>query len=202
MRNFILGALTCLICLSVGTALGRWDIGGSGADILEQFWDGGGKASGDVDLDDNKLYLDETNDVDTYIEQNTTSDTARIAVGGAYIDITESTADDVDFNTFAFKESSYTIATTATVTANAFTWDVANGNVQRVDLEDCTGGGNCTATINNERTGGAYYFIITQGASTETVAWSGGTFKWADGTAPTTTQTDNAIDVVCGHVLL
>jgi len=92
--------------------------------------------------------------------------------------------------------AAFSLATTATVGANAFTWDLTDKSIQQVNLEACTGGGDCTATLNGEVAGGSYMFIITQGASVETVAWAGGTFLWPAGSEPTTTATDDAIDVV------
>lgn len=154
------------------------------------------RLAGEFDLNDEPLYLDKTNDPDTYIEQNTTSDTMRFTIGGVNIDIVEGATDTIDLNGFQLFDGGYKIGDTPTITANAFTWDLSTGTAFPVDLEDCTGGGNCAATLINARAGGSYYFYITQGASLETVTWSGYTFYWKNGTAPTTTATDDVVDIV------
>lgn len=79
------------------------------------------------------------------------------------------------------------------------TMSLNDGRIQVVDLDTATG--TVTLQLDGEITGAEYIIRITQGASTPTVAFSGGTFVWANASTYVATATNNAVDIVtCAYI--
>jgi len=87
--------------------------------------------------------------------------------------------------------------TTTTITANAVTIDLTNGNSQIVDLDGATG--DVTVTLSNPPATGTYgevQIISVQSTTTRDYVWPGSVTWITNGTPPTPTATDNGVDVI------
>ena len=137
-RVFLYAGALCLGLTFIGFGINSWSARPAGGGAVRPAEDTGpgGTAFTDIDLNDYRLYFDYTNDPDTWIEQNTTSDTARWVVGNTTaIDITEA-ADDL-INVYTFRLASSTNALnlgTAAATGHSLTTgDVLAGGDLEVD---------------------------------------------------------------------
>ena len=84
--------------------------------------------------------------------------------------------------------------TTVTISANAVTIDLQDGNNFEIDLSDNITSGNFT--ISNSASSGnvsAFTLKIIQGSTARTIAWPS-SVKWNAATVPTLSTTDNAVD--------
>jgi hypothetical protein len=84
--------------------------------------------------------------------------------------------------------------TTLTISSNAVTVDLQDGNNFEVDLSDNITSGNFT--ISNSAASGnvsAFTLKVIQGSTARTIAWPS-SVKWASATAPTLTTTDDGVD--------
>jgi hypothetical protein len=88
-----------------------------------------------------------------------------------------------------------------TISGNAATLNYSSGQSAIMDLQAASGAVTLTLT-NPPATGsyGEFSLKIIQGSTARTVTWPG-SFKWPDGTAPTLTTTDDAVDVVSGFTI-
>ena len=92
-------------------------------------------------------------------------------------------------------QTGHDVPSTITVSANAFTVDRNDGNVQAVDLE--AGTGTVTATFSNPAEGSSYILRVLQdsGGGGYDITWPG-TVEWPAQTAPTITADNDAVDVI------
>ena len=84
--------------------------------------------------------------------------------------------------------------TTVTISSNAVTIDLQDGNNFEIDLSDNITSGNFT--ISNSASSGnvsSFTLKVIQGATARTIAWPS-SVKWNAATAPTLSTTDNAVD--------
>jgi len=94
----------------------------------------------------------------------------------------------LDFKT----QTKYTIPSTVTVTANAATVDLSDGDLQTLDLQGSSAA--VTVTLSNAVTG-SWALKIIQGDNGDTITWPG-TVMWPASVAPTISAAEDAIDLV------
>lgn len=94
----------------------------------------------------------------------------------------------LDFET----QTKYTIPGTVTVTANAATINLANGDLQVLDLQGSTGA--VTVTLSNPVTG-SWALKVIQGDGADNITWPAAVM-WPGGVAPIVSTGEDEIDVV------
>lgn len=94
----------------------------------------------------------------------------------------------LDFET----QTKYTIPGTVTVTANAATVDLSNGDLQVLDLQGSTGA--VTVTLSNPVTG-SWALKVIQGDGADNITWPAAVM-WPGGVAPIVSTGEDEIDVV------
>lgn len=86
------------------------------------------------------------------------------------------------------------VPTTHNPSGTTVTIDWDDGNYQVLDLGSASG--NVTVSFSNAKAGASYILEVIQAATPRTITWPSGV-KWPNGTAPTLTTTNDAVDVIC-----
>ena len=160
-------------------------------------------------INNNLDSLDDLLDGTTAIAPNLTEGSWE--VGGTAITATAAELNYLDITTLGTSEASKVVTadssgvvlfangveeqfTTVTISSNAVTIDLQDGNNFEIDLSDNITSGNFT--ISNSASSGnvsAFTLKIIQGSTARTIAWPS-SVKWNAATAPTLSTTDNAVD--------
>lgn len=173
-----------------------------------------GACSGDLFLaDDYHLRLGNTKDApDAWLEWDTAAATDNLrlvltdvdGVGTNGFALWWNTGDattyfggDADLDTHNIhniQATDYASPSTITVTGNAATVDLSNGDLQVLDLDAASG--SVTVTVSNPTAGQAWALKIIQGAGTHNIGTWSPTPLFAGGASPTITATNDAVDLL------